>query len=135
MKGDSNIRRAALAVVALLATGCASANPWIRHDASSDLKAAASDPDRVCDVEILNATEGLLEASLVLEAGESRSLGLMTAGQSIRAPVACRLGRVSALGVSRDLGASEGRRFRAAARLDLRRATRLRLTHADQVAW
>lgn len=122
------------ATLALALGACATANPWDRHDEAERLRAAAADASRTCDVEVMNATDAVLETSLVL-GGSPQSLGLVTAGQSITFPVACALERVTALGVSRDLGMTEGHTFRRAARLDLLRATRVRLTEADEVRW
>jgi hypothetical protein len=123
---------ATLAATTLLATACASTNPWARSERAGQLRAAATDPSRVCDVEVLNATDRVLDTSLHF-GGAPRSLGLVTSGQSITFPVACTIGRVIALGVSQDFGITEERTFRRAAPLDLLRATRVRLTQADEV--
>jgi hypothetical protein len=132
--GSERIIGAAVLGVALLASAaCATADPWARHDRAAELHAAAADPTRVCDVEVLNATDRVLDTSLLLEAGEPTRLGLVSSGQSISYPVACSMRRVTAMGVSQDQGLSDGRRFRAAAPLDLLRATRVRLTQADEV--
>jgi hypothetical protein len=96
------------------------------------MRAAAADPSSTCDVEVLNATDRVLDTSLLL-GGAPRSLGLVTSGQSVTFPVACAIGRVTALGISQDLGMSAERTFRSAAPLDLVRATRVRLTQADEV--
>jgi len=125
---------AALVLAGTLASACATVNPWERNETATELRAAAADPARTCDVEVMNATGGVLETSLVLDGG-AQSLGLVTSGQSVTFPVACTLGRVTAFGVSRAIGMSEGHTFRRAARLDPLRATRVRLTQADEVRW
>jgi hypothetical protein len=134
MSRNRILLRGLLTAVTLLSAACASASPWDRHERAVQLKEAAADPARTCDVEVLNATDRLLDTSVVLD-GAARRLGLVTAGQSVTFPVACALRRVTALGVSQDIGMSEGRTFRRAAALDLLRATRVRLTQADEVRW
>lgn len=126
---------AALSAALLLSSACATADPFARHSRTADLKAAAVDPAAVCDVEVQNATGQLVHASMVFEGGENRSLGLITAGRSVRLPVACRVGRVTAEAISQDWGDSGGRHFRAAARLDPLGATLLRLSATSQIAY
>lgn len=134
MRGVNVLLGATLTAAMLLSTACASPNPWARNERATKLKAAASDASRTCDVEVLNATDRPLDTSLLL-GGAPTSLGLVTAGQSVTLPVACALRRVTALGVSQDIGMSEERTFRRAVPLDLLRATRVRLTQADEVRW
>lgn len=118
--------------LAAMAACATTADPWARHDRAAELRAAASDPSRICDVEVLNATDRVLDTSLLVGSGEPTPLGLVSAGQSVLYPVACSMRRVTAMGVSQDLGL-DGQRFRRAAPLDLLQATRVRLTQADEV--
>lgn len=131
---SERIGRGVVLAAALVSTwACATVDPWARDGRAAELGTAAADPSRTCDVEVLNATDRVLRTSLVADT-QARSLGLIVSGQSIRFPVSCRLGRVTALGVSQESGGlSEGQRYRREARLDLLRATRLRLTQADQI--
>jgi len=135
MRSRRIIRAAVLGAALLASAACATVDPWARHDRATELRAAAADPARVCDVEVLNATDRVLDTSLVLESGEPTRLGLVSSGQSISYPVACSMRRVTAMGVSQEAGLSDGQRFRAAAPLDLLQATRVRLTQADEVRW
>ena len=133
MRSTRILLGATLSLATLLSAACATGDPWARHDRATLLRAAAADPDRVCDVEVMNATDRVLATSLVLQGGVPRDLGMVTAGQSIVFPVACTARRVTAMGVSQDLGMSAERTFRRAAPLDLLQATRVRLTQADEV--
>jgi hypothetical protein len=128
------LQGATLALLGTLSAACATANPWERNDTAAQLRTAAADVSRTCDVEITNATDGVLETSLLMDDG-AQSLGLVTSGQSVTWPVACALGRVTAYGVTRETGMNDGHTFRRAARIDLLRATRVRLTRADEVRW
>lgn len=127
-------RGLSLGLALALQAACASgSNAWARHDRTADLKAAASDPNRECPVVVLNATDRILDASLLLDTG-AKDLGVISAGQSVRFPVSCQMGRVTAQGVVQDVG-FEGLRFQVAARLNVLSETRVQLTEHDQVRW
>lgn len=125
------IQGVALAAALVCTGACATGDPFARHARVADLKGAADAPGAVCDVEVINATGQLLDAAVELEGGVNRTLGLITSGRSVRLPVACRMGRVTATAVSQDWGDAGGEHFRAFARLDPLNGTVLRFTEAS----